>query len=81
MKTQNKVIWQHRAPDYGRRFLQPIAVTIVCTVFICLILIMGIMDIRRSDRSLMGFMESQGLAIIGVVERLAQENLDRKSVV
>ena len=76
MKTQNKVIWQHRTPDYGRRFLQPIAVTIVCTVFICLILIMGIMDIRRSDRSLMGFMESQGLAIIGVVERLAQENLN-----
>jgi len=76
MKTQSKLIWQHHTPDYGRRFLQPIAVTIVCTVFICLILIMGIMDIRRSDRSLMGFMESQGLAIIGVVERLAQENLN-----
>ena len=76
MKTQNKIIWQHRAPDYGRRFLQPIAVTIVSIVFIGLILIMGIMDIRRSDRSLMGFMESQGLAIIGVVERLAQENLN-----
>ncbi|MGO9136490.1 MAG: ATP-binding protein [Syntrophales bacterium] len=76
MKTQGKLIWQHHAPDYGRRFLQPIAVTIVCTLFICLIMIMGIMDIRRSDRSLMGFMESQGLAIIGVVERLAQENLN-----
>ena len=76
MKTQNKIIWQHRAPDYGRRFLQPIAVTIVSIVFIGLILIMGIMDIRRSDRSLIGFMESQGLAIIGVVERLAQENLN-----
>jgi len=76
MKTQNKIIWQHRAPDYGRRFLQPIAVTIVSIVFIGLILIMGIMDIRRSDGSLMGFMESQGLAIIGVVERLAQENLN-----
>ena len=76
MKTQNKIIWQNRTPEYGRRFLQPIAVAIVCTVFISLILIMGIMDIRRSDRSLMGFMESQGLAIIGVVERLAQENLN-----
>ncbi len=76
MKTQNKIIWQNHRPDYGRRFLQPIAVTIVCTIFISLILIMGIVDIRRSDRSLMGFMESQGMAIIGVVERLAQENLN-----
>ena len=76
MKTQNKIIWQNHRPDYGRRFLQPIAVTIVCTIFISLILIMGIMDIRRSNRSLMGFMESQGMAIIGVVERLAQENLN-----
>ncbi|MGC9976404.1 MAG: ATP-binding protein [Syntrophales bacterium] len=76
MNTQNRVIWRNRRPEYGRRFLQPIAVTIVCTVFISLILIMGIMDIRRSDRSLVGFMESQGMATIGVVERLAQENLN-----
>lgn len=76
MNTQNRIIWRNRRPEYGRRFLQPIAVTIVCTVFISLILIMGIMDIRRSDRSLVGFMESQGMATIGVVERLAQENLN-----
>ncbi|HVO67835.1 MAG TPA: ATP-binding protein [Syntrophales bacterium] len=76
MIPQNKVIWQHRSPKYDRRFLQPIAVAIVCAVFIGLILTMGIMDLRRSDRILMGFMENQGLRIIGVVERLSQENLN-----
>ncbi len=76
MTTQNKVIWQHRSPKYDRRFLQPIAVAIVCAVFIGLILTMGIMDLRRSDRILIGFMENQGLRIIGVVERLSQENLN-----
>jgi hypothetical protein len=75
MKPQNQVIWQHRSRKYDRRFLQPIAVAIVCAVFIGLILTMGIMDLRRSDRSLVGFMESQGLNIIGLVERLSQENL------
>jgi signal transduction histidine kinase len=76
MTPQNKIIWQHRSPKYDRRFLQPIAVAIVCAVFIGLILTMGIMDLRRSDRILMGFMENQGLRIIGVVERLSQENLN-----
>ena len=75
MKPQNQVIWQHRSPKYDRRFLQPIAVAIVCAVFIGLILTMGIIDLQRSDRSLMGFMENQGLNIIGLVERLSQENL------
>ncbi len=37
---------------------------------------MGIIDLRRSNRILVGFMENQGLRIIGVVERLAQENLN-----
>ena len=76
MTPRSKVIWQHLSPKYDRRFLQPIAVAIVCAVFIGLILTMGIMDLRRSDRILMGFMENQGLRIIGVVERLSQENLN-----
>jgi len=75
MKPQSKIIWQQRSPISGRRFLQPIAVAIVCAVFIVLILTMGIIDIQRSDKSLVGFMENQGLNIIGLVERLSQENL------
>ncbi|PIP09126.1 MAG: hypothetical protein COX51_00405, partial [Syntrophobacteraceae bacterium CG23_combo_of_CG06-09_8_20_14_all_50_8] len=34
------------------------------------------MDIRRSERNLTAFLENQGLAIIEVVQRLAQENLN-----
>ena len=75
MKPQNKVIWQQRSPKNGRRFLQPIAVAMVCAVFIGLILSMGIMDIQRSEKGLIGFMENQGLSTIGLVERLSQENL------
>ena len=75
MKPHRKVVWQGRTRRYEGRFLQPIAVAIFCAVFIGLILIMGIIDLQRSSRILVGFMENQGLRIIGVVERLAQENL------
>lgn len=76
MKTHKKVVWQDRTRRYEGRFLQPIAIAIVCAVFIGLILIMGIIDLQRSSKILAGFMENQGLRIIGVVERLAQENLN-----
>jgi signal transduction histidine kinase len=56
--------------------MQPLAVAIVCAVIIGLILTMGILDLRRSDRTLAGVMESQGMRIVGVVERLTQENLN-----
>ena len=59
----------------GRPFLQPLAVAIVCAVFIGLILIMGIMDINRIDRTLVGFMETRGLEITGVVQNLTEETL------
>ncbi|MDO9585299.1 MAG: hypothetical protein Q7I93_02310, partial [Syntrophales bacterium] len=71
-----KIIWQNRASRPTRTFLQPLAVGIACAVFIGLVLIMGLMDIRRSERNLTAFLENQGLAIIEVVQRLAQENLD-----
>jgi signal transduction histidine kinase len=71
---------KHAAPKplfsrRGRPFLQPIAVAIVCAVFIGLILIMGIMDINRIDRTLVGFMETRGLEITGVVQNLTEETL------
>jgi signal transduction histidine kinase len=75
LKPHKKVVWQGRTRRYEGRFLQPIAVAIFCAVFIGLILIMSIIDLQRSSRILVGFMENQGLRIIGVVERLAQENL------
>jgi signal transduction histidine kinase len=75
MNPERKVIWQHITPHYNRSFLQPLAVGLVCAVFIGLILTMGIIDLRRSERTLSGFMEDQGMRIIGVVERLAEENM------
>ena len=76
MSPEGKIIWQHRSPRYDRPFMQPLAVAIVCAVFIGLILTMGLMDLRRSDRTLAGFMENQGMRIVGVVERLTEENLN-----
>jgi signal transduction histidine kinase len=75
MSSERKIIWQHTHSRYNRPFLQPLAVALVCAIFIGLILIMGIMDLRRSEHTLEGFMENQGLRIIGVVERLAIENM------
>jgi signal transduction histidine kinase len=62
-------------PRLKRTFLQPLAVALVSAIFIILILTMGIADIRRSERSLIGFMEDQGRRVIGVVEKLTEENL------
>ncbi len=73
---KGKVIWEHRSIREERPFLQPLAVGIVCAVFIALILGMGIMDLQRIDRTLVGFLENRGLGIAGVVQRLAQENLN-----
>ncbi len=70
------MVWRSRPGRQDRFFLQPVAVAIVCAVFIILILIMGIMDLQRSNRILIGFMQNQALSIIGVVQQLAQENLN-----
>ena len=76
MSAGEKLIWRHQSPRHSRPFLQPLAIAIACAVFIGLILIMGIMDLRRIDKTLVGFMENQGLNIVKVVQKLAQENLN-----
>ena len=76
MSPEGKIVWQQQRPlRFNRPFLQPLAVGLVCAIFIALILTMGIMDLQRSERTLIGFMEDQGKRIIGVVERLTDENL------
>ncbi len=75
MSPEGKIIWQHERPGNNRPFIQPLAVALVCAVFIGLIMTMGVMDLRRSEQTLEGFMEDQGRRIVGVVERLAVENL------
>ncbi|PKN60374.1 MAG: hypothetical protein CVU53_03415 [Deltaproteobacteria bacterium HGW-Deltaproteobacteria-11] len=76
MSPYKKMIWQYRSRPEDRFFLQPIAVAIVCAVFIALILIMGVMDLQRSNRILEGFMQNQALSVTGVVQRLSQDNLN-----
>lgn len=64
---------------YNGTFLQPVAVAVVSAVLIVLILIMGFLDIRRSESNLVGFMEDQALSTISVMQRLTEENL--KSII
>jgi hypothetical protein len=40
---------------------------------------MGVMDLQRMDRTLVGFLEKPCLGIVSVVQRLAQENLNNWS--
>jgi signal transduction histidine kinase len=71
-----KVIWRHHTSRDQRIFVPPLAIGIACALFIVMILTMGILDLRRSEKGLVSFLENQGLAIIEVVQRLSQENLD-----
>ena len=67
--------YKENVPRLKHTFLQPLAVAVVSAIFIILIMTMGVTDIRRSEQSLIGFMEDQGRRVIGVVERLTEENL------
>ncbi len=59
--------------------LQPLAIGIVSAILVTLILIMGLLDIRRSKANLVGFLEDQALSTISVLQRLTEENL--KSII
>lgn len=56
-------------------FIQPFAVLLVSAIFLVLIIAMGLTDIQRSERMLTGFIDDQGRRVIGVVEKLTEENL------
>ena len=58
----------------SKQYLQPLALVLVCAVFILLILIVGIMDFRRIDNTLIGFMQTRGMDVIGNIQRVAQGN-------
>jgi len=60
-----------------RLFLQPLTVAVVCVVFISLVLIMGWMDLRSLDKTLVGYMENRGLAIIKNVNQVAESHFQR----
>ncbi|MBW2596445.1 MAG: hypothetical protein JRC93_10815 [Deltaproteobacteria bacterium] len=74
-KLSKDTIWQSSSPRHKGAFLRPLIVALVMLLFLSLILVMGIMDMRRLDKTLVGFMENRGLDIITTVENVAQENL------
>ena len=76
MKTEKKLIWQYHPINSDHSPIQPLAVALVCLVFIGLILVMGIMDIRRIDKTVNDFIENRGSSIVSVLQSLAEENLN-----
>lgn len=73
------LIIKRKARNYNDPFLQPLAVAIVSAILVALILGTGLLEIRRSEKNLIAFMEDQALSTIGVLQRLTSENL--KSIV
>ena len=76
---KKNLIISRKKYDYNGTFIQPLAVAIVSAVLVALILIMGLLDIRRSETNLVGFMEDQALNTVSVLQRLTEENL--KSII
>lgn len=76
---KKETIIRRASRPYNGSFIQPLAVGIVSAILVALILIMGFLDIRRSETNLVGFMEDQALATISVLQRLTEDNL--KSIV
>lgn len=76
MKLPKDTDWNSLSLEHKRAFLRPLVVALIIGLFFSLILVMGIMDLGRLDKTLAGFMENRGLDIITTVENVAQENLD-----
>ncbi len=55
-------------------FLQPLALFMICLLFVSLILVTGLMDIQRLDRTLASSMENRGSDVIATVQKETQEN-------
>jgi len=75
MNPEENITRLRGAHRFKLKFIQPFAVVLVSAVFIVLIITMGLIDMRRSERMLVGFIEDQGRRVIGVVEKLTEENL------
>ena len=58
-------------------FLQPLALAVVCFVFVSLLLTLAVMDFRVLDKTLGSYVEKQGSDFIGTVRQAADYNLER----
>lgn len=59
----------NQIPSASQILLRPITLIISCTIFVILILVMGLIDLNRLDRSLVNFMEVRGLDVAEKIER------------
>jgi len=59
-----------------QQYIIPLTAFLFVAIFVFLVLIMGIMDLRRLDKALIGFMENRGLDIVATIENVAQEDLN-----
>ncbi len=58
-------------------FLQPLAIALVCMVFVSLVLVMGLVDLRKLDNTLVNDMENRGLAIIRNIQQVTEYHFQR----
>ena len=72
MNKGKKIIGTTGLEGHIRPFLQPLAIALVCIVFIVLVLIMGWMDLRNLDKTLTGYMEIKGLGIVKNARHIAE---------
>ena len=62
----------NQIPSASQILLRPLTLIISCLIFVILILVMGLMDLNRLDRSLVNFMEVRGLDVAEKIERESQ---------
>lgn len=61
----------------GRPFLQPLAVALVCVIFVSLLLILWLMNLKALDKALVGYMENRALSIAKDVQLVADRYFRR----
>ncbi len=73
---QRQIVWKGRPLPQDRPFLQPVAVAVVSAIFVVLIVVIGYLDLQRSEENLIHFMEDQGRGLVQMIERLSDENIE-----
>lgn len=58
----------------SKPFLQPLALLLVCILFVSLILVTGLMDLRRLDKTLVSSMENRAVEIVSFIQKESQDN-------
>ncbi len=71
---QLRILTRELRRKLSKPFLQPLALFLVCILFVTLMLVTGLMDLRRLDKTLVSSMENRAIEIVNFVQKEAQEN-------